>query len=376
MIHVIFTMANNSSVPYFNWFAEEIHRYPDVKMTFLALTNERPRMLDDMKERGSDCYWIPFNWRKRKTSMVAAVPKLYRLFRRLKPDVVHAHLFDDSVPVLLAARLAGIEMRVITKSDSAFHWYFAPKGIALDRFNNRNATHIVAISGENKNFLLEKEKADPAKVSLIHHGVPLGYINSWKEERMERLKDRFGTKGKIVIGTVARMIEWKGYRHIIEAAREVVKKRSDVVFLFTGVGDQEKELIDLIKEKGLQDHIIFTGWVEREDIPSLYRIMDIYLHAASFEPFGFVVAEAMLSGVPVVSTLTGAGADAIIHKENGYLAPHKDAAELANGIAFMLESDRKAIGEKGKARALELFDFRIMLEKHIQLYKDTLEKRT
>lgn len=368
MIHVLHIMANNSSVPYFNWLAGENRRHSGFRFSFVAMNNTRPAMLDEMKAAGCDCYWIPFDQGKRKRSMLKAVPSLIRLFKQVKPDIVHSHLFDDSVPSLFAARMAGIRTRFITKQDTTFHWYYAPGGVKYDRLNNRNATHIVAVSEECRQFVLEKEKAEPGKVSLVHHGIPFEKLAEQDEQVKQELRSRYHLEGKTVIGTVARLIEWKGYRHIIEAAPAVVKQYPNVRFLFAGQGPQEAELRKMVSDRKLNDHVVFAGWVERSAIPSLYGIMDIYLHAASHEPFGFVIAEAMANGTPVVSTPTGAAKDGIVHRKNGYLVEGAIPEGIVQGIEFMMGADRKQLGEAGRKTAQELFSIERMWKGYAALY--------
>jgi len=118
-----------------------------------------------------------------------------------------------------------------------------------------------------------------------------------------------------------------------------------------------------------------TGYIEREKIPSLYSIMDIYIHAARYEPFGFVIAEAMLNGAPILSTKTGSALDAIQHKENGYLVDYDDVNGFVDGIRFLLNNDKKLIGEKGKQTAIEMYDFDKMWEGHISLYKKVISTK-
>jgi glycosyltransferase involved in cell wall biosynthesis len=368
-MHVVHLMANNSSVPYFNWFAEKASATPDVRLSFVALHSERPRMLDEMPARGCVAHWIRFEARRRPRSMLLALPQLWQLFRRLRPDVMHSHLFDDSLPSLLAARLAGVRVRVVTKQDTSFHWLYAPAGVKYDRFNDRNATHIVAVSGECRDFLLERERADPAKVHLIHHGIPVERLSAQSEGTKASLRERFGLRDRFVVGTVARFIPWKGYRQIVEAAELVARARPDVRFLFVGEGDQRQEIEQLVRAKGLDQHVVFCGWVEREQIPSLYGVLDTYCHAAAFEPFGFVIAEAMANGVPVVSTATGAARDAIRHEENGFLSHERTGEALAEGILFMMQSDRRRIGEAGRRTAVEMYSVDRMWERHVALYR-------
>ncbi len=373
MIQVLHIIANNSSVPYFSWLAKQSKHQQELKLSFAALHSERPAMLDEMKGLGLDCYWVPFSQAKRGSSMMKAVPALWKLFRSVKPDVIHCHLFDDSVPALIAARLAGIKVRVITKQDTGFHWHYAPKALKFDRLNNRNATHIVAVSGECRDFVLEKERADPKKVFLVNHGIPLEELSAQSDNTKTVLKQRYALDGRLVIGTVARYIDWKGYKHILEAAPKVVEQYPEAIFVFAGSGPQEDELRSIVKEKGLENHVVFTGWLKRDEIPSLYGVMDIYLHAASLEPFGFVIAEAMANGLPMISTPTGAAADGIIHKENGYLLAGKDLAiEIPEAVSWLMQNDRKKMGEQAK-KASEKFAFINMWNGYSELYRKALK---
>lgn len=373
-MHVLQIIANNSSVPYFNWFADRIGQYPGMKFSFVALYHEKPAMIDEMKKKGNDCYWIKFDHRHRKKSMITSFFKLYKLFRHLKPDVVNTHLFDDSLPALFAAKLAGVKMRVITKNDTAFHWMYSPQWVKADRFNNINATHIVAISGEAKKFIIEKEKADIDKICLIHHSISISDSTHQTAQDKAELKKRFGLENKMVIGTVARYIDWKGYRYIIEAARTIKEKHKDVKFLFAGHGEQKTELQELVKKHGLGEYIVFTGWIKKEQMPSLYGVMDIFLHAAIMEPFGFVFAEAMANGVPIVTTPTGVAGDVLKDRETCYFVKYKDAQGIAEGIEWMLEhpAERAVMKEKIKEIAKEQLSVEKMLDDYIRLYKGEL----
>jgi glycosyltransferase involved in cell wall biosynthesis len=293
--------------------------------------------------------------------------------RRLRPDVVHCNLFDDSVPGLMAAWLAGIKVRVITRQDTGFHWMHAPRWVRLDRWNTRVATHVIAISGECERFLLEREKAPPAKVHLVHNGIPPERFTLQRPEVMERLRQRFGLVGhRPVIGTVARFIAWKGYRHIVDAARLVVAKHPQARFLFCGSGPQEQHVRAWVAEAGLNDHVVFTGWVERSEMASFFGLLDVYLHAARLEPFGLVYAEAMMNAVPVVSTRTGAASDAIIDGVNGLLVEEPVASALANAVERMLGSDKQAIGQAGKTTAMRMYTFDVMWNGTMAVYRKAL----
>lgn len=101
----------------------------------------------------------------------------------------------------------------------------------------------------------------------------------------------------------------------------------------------------------------------------MYALLDVYAHAANYEPFGFVIPEAMMNAAPVVSTPTGSALDAIKHKENGYLVNYKDANSMAEGINYTIEhgADFK---EKGRITAFEMYNFELMYDNYIKLYGD------
>lgn len=370
-MHVVHVIANNSTVPYLNWFAERLDKYPDVKFTVISMYPEKPNLIEEMNELGCDAYWIKYESSKRKSGMIRTFFQLYRLFKMLKPDVVNAHLFDDSVPALLAARFAGVKKRVIRKQDTAFHWYFKPMWVWIDRFNNLNSTDIIAISKNSKKFLKEKEKTMESKIRMIHNGIPIKSFTAQVDSDKEFLIKKYGLEGKIIIGTIARYIEWKGYKYIIEAARTLTLKYANLKFLFVGYGEQQQQLEELVKSYGLSEYIIFTNWIDRKYIPSLYGIMDLYVHAAIMEPFGFVLVEAMANGVPIVTSNTGVAADALEHKVTCYFTGDKDPNGIAEGVQWMLENpkEREAMKDKIRKMAAEEFSVEHMLEEHIKVYK-------
>lgn len=374
-MHVLHTFANNSHVPYLTWFAERAASEKNIRYTFLIMHSERPVMIEEMKQLGFECIWIPFDTKKRKWGMISALPKLWWHMRKAKPDIVHCNLFDDSVPGLIAAWLAGVHVRVITRQDTAFHWFHAPRWVWLDRWNTRLATDVIAISNECQQFLVEKEKAPPSKITLVHNGIPPERFTHQIDHVRSSLRERFKLEGRYpVIGTVARFIEWKGYRHIVDAAAHIVQKHPKALFLLCGSGAQEIEVRLWVAEAGLQENVVFTGWVERDHMPSFFSLLDIYLHAADLEPFGLVYAEAMMNAVPVVSTPTGAALDAITDGVNGILAA-RNGESLASGVERLLAADPVAIGNAGRATALAMYPFDTMWNGTVQLYERALARK-
>ncbi|MEZ4791352.1 MAG: glycosyltransferase family 4 protein [Flavobacteriales bacterium] len=372
-MHVLHTFANNGTVPYLTWFTDRAKREGAPHYSFILMVPERPPMIDEMWEKGFQVIWIRYDDRRRKRGLLRALPLLWWHMLRLRPDIVHCNLFDDSLPGLIAARLAGIRRRVLTRQDTGYHWMHARRWVALDRWNNRMATHIIAISEENKRFIVEQEGADARKLHLVHNGIPPERFTRQDEGVMHGLRERYGLSPEhLVFGSVARYVQWKGHRHVVDAAARIVSQHPNARFLLCGSGALRPQMEELARTLGIASKVHFIDRIEPADMPSFYGILDVFLHAAVMEPFGLVYAEAMMNGVPVVSTRTGAAADAIIDGENGILVDGPSGEALATGVERLLERDRRAIGLAGRATALRMYPFDVMWTGTLGVYQKAM----
>lgn len=367
--HIIMIIANSPNPSYFKWFAELNTKTNEFKLTYVFLLTENTNMAETYKSNGVDVHWFKFNYAKHKpTQYLRLTFQLLKLFLKLKPDIVHSNLFDDSLPALFAAKLAGVKKRIITKQDTGYHILYHPKYIKLDRFNNSNATHVIPTSSETKELIMKYENPDISKVRIISHGMSEAGITKCTQQQITEFKTRYNLKDKIVLGSVSRYIELKGYRYIIEAAKLAVQKYPNLHFLFIGSGQQQEELNQLILRNKLENHITLTGRIDFNLIPAAYQSMDIFIHASEVEAFGFVFAEAMFNKVPIISTNVGAARDALTHKENAYITGFKNPEDIAAGIDFMMQHDRVKMAEKAYMICKEKFSIEIMWENYKTIY--------
>jgi len=374
MQKVTLIIAHNTSVPYFIWLAELSFVRKDVEFSFIALNETEPIMSKKLSEFGCLTYWIKFSQNTRKRSMIKSFFKLYFLFKTIKPDIVHTNLFDDSLPGLLAAKFAGVKKRVITKQDTFFHWNFAPQWVWADRFNNFIATHIHSVSTNNYDFIINKEKARKNKVFLVRNGFKYDEITKSSQISIDDFKARYNLYDKIVIGTVARFIEWKGHRLIIEAAKEIVKIYPHAIFLWVGYHPNltyQNQLKHEIKSNKLEKNIIIIGYLERYLMPSFYQCLDIYLHPAINEPFGFAISEALMNEIPVITTRTGSS-DLMEHMKSGYIIDMNNSDQIVVGLTNFItqEENRKEIALNGKEYAIKELQFEKMYYNYLKMYSN------
>jgi len=363
-------LSNASSAPYFNWFAAIAAERKDFDMSFVCLYHEEPQMIRDMEKYGFRTYWIRYDWHKRKSGLISAHFKLKRLFREIKPDIVHAHLFDDALAAITAAKAVGIAGRITTKGDASYHYYHKPQYVRFDKLINAKSTTVIALSGESRQFIIDKEDTDANKVKLVHHGLNIAEVTARDKDVIESFRVKWNLHHKSVIGTVSRFIPWKGYMDIVDVVKAVSSVNPNVRFLFCGSGEEENQVREKISRLNLHDYVIFTGPIAPDHMPSLYGVMDIFLHAARHEPFGLVIAEAMLNGVPVVSTRTGAAADAVISGEHGYLCEYGNIPALAESILKLTDAKlARSMGQQCIPRATDLFAIETGYRNHLKIYQ-------
>ncbi len=376
-LHVVLIIANNVTVPYFTWFAQELFKRNDqsVKLTFIMLCLAEPTFAKEMEQYGNDVYWVKFDVTHRKRFFFPAYFQLRKIFKKIKPDIVNTHLFEDSLPALWAAKHAGVKTRIITKSDTSFHQFYAKKGVKLDNFNNRNATHLITISAESENFIKKYEKNWEGKITLIHHGISSDVFTRPNKQITDKFIKEWGLANKFVVGTVARFIEWKKYKDVVDVAAILAPQIPEVCFILLGSGPQKEEILSLIKQKKLEKHFFIPDFIHPVNMPSVYETMNAFLHTAYFEPFGFVISEALVSGIPVVSTPTGAAADAITHKQNGWLGNYNDPKSLADCLLEVYRQKLEKPWLPARETGLKHYDFKIMFDNYFKLYRSCVSEK-
>lgn len=327
-------------------------------------------MIGDMKQFGFNCHWVYYDSNKRKRGLIAAYFRLKKLFRQIKPDIVHAHLFDDALAAITAAKAVGVPQRITTKGDASYHFFHTPQHVHFDKMINSKSTTVIALSNESREFILSKEGVSPDKVKLVHHGLNIAEVTSQDSNDVEFFRKPWKLEGKTVVGTVSRFIPWKGYLDILEVVKKVSAINPDVLFLFCGSGEQEQIIREKVKSLQLSEFVVFTGPIPPGKMGSLYGTMDIFLHAARHEPFGLVIAEAMLNGLPIVSTPTGAAGDAVISGEHGYLCEYGNTQSLADSILKLTETEiARQMGKNCVKRATEMFAIETAYENHLKIYQ-------
>lgn len=249
-----------------------------------------------------------------------------------KPDLVVLPGYSDiSVWAgLIVAKLKGTKVLVCidsTEMDKKRIWWkefvksvFARSCAAAFCYGLASALYAQKLGC--KNVVLRYQATPNQEIERIYDEV---YI------KRDEIKRKYGLKTKNFI-YVGRLSEEKNVETLIRAFHEISKEADDWGLIIVGNGPERERLETMVGCLGLSDYVFFTGGVSWREVPIFYALADVFVLPSASEPWGLVVNEAMVCGLPViVSNRAGASFDLVINGKNGFtFNPHnwKALAEL------------------------------------------------
>ncbi|MEU6385735.1 glycosyltransferase [Streptomyces bauhiniae] len=237
---------------------------------------------------------------------LAALPRLARLIRRGRYDLVHTHLYRACLYGRLAARLAGVRAVVATEhslGDSQMEGRPLNSGVrALYLAGERLGRSTVAVSPTVAARLTRWGVPEP-RIAVVPNGIDLEPFR-FDPERRTRVRAQLGlSQDAFVIGGIGRLAPGKRFDILIEALAQLPP---DCRLLLVGGGAEESALRRTAAAAGVADRVVFTGEVPGlpdgsagPDLPAMTSAMDVLAAPSPEEAFGLAVVEALAAGLPV-----------------------------------------------------------------------------
>ena len=221
--------------------------------------------------------------------------RLYNMTDDFDFDVIHAHDWMTFPAAIGIADKTGKPLIVHVHNTIYDRYLGNASNIEKDIERNGmiRADRIIAISGYVKDMIVNKYDIDPAKIRIVHNA---------KNTLMEAVPDAgpINIKDKKVVLFTGRITVQKGPEYFLYAAKKVLEKRKDVVFVMAGSGDMMSQMIRLTAELDISQNVLFTGRYNPSQGKSLYKRADCYVMPSVSEPFGIVPLEAMAQGAPCI----------------------------------------------------------------------------
>jgi len=360
--NVTYVISQVSHSKLFEWTALLLNR-DKYNLSFILMHKTVTEFETLLRKQGFSVHRIHY---ESKSDMISCIRKINRILRKEKTDIIHTHLFEGGLAGMTGARLARVKKRIHTRHDAMIHHDYHPGAVKYDKFTNRIATEIIAITENVKQILIDLENVDPAKVTVIHHGFELREFTDVSTERQTTLENKLFPKQRPfpVIGAISRFIEWKGLQHTIEAFEKVLLKNPNAHLLLANAqGPFEVQLYAMLKKLPSSSYTLVKF---ESDVAALYQCMDIFVHVPvdmRAEAFGQVYIEAMAAGIPMVVTASGIAPDCIVNREHALVVPFKDSLAIASAIQELIDVSElgKQLAHNAKEMALKNFDIAQMI---------------
>ena len=289
--------------------------------------------------------------------------------RNFLNNIVRIEALKNNIPYILSGHgtVVRIERKVFI--NSIFDKFFGNSVL-------RDASGFVAVSeSELKQF--EEMGVSPDEVRVIYNGIELDDYRDLPPKG--EFKKNFGLEGKKVILYLGKFTPRKGMDFLTRAfARLKKNSRDDIKLVFVGndMGFKSK-VLEIIKEEGLSDSVVFTGLLTGRDKLAAYVDADVLAYPAVHEIFGLVPFEALMCGAPVVVT-DDCGCGLIIEREGaGETVKYNDTRALADKLGKIL-SDGEEVSEsvkKGQEFIEKNLSWEIIGKRYEEFYKEVLGKK-
>jgi len=209
------------------------------------------------------------------------------------------------------------------------------------------------------------------KIDVIYNGVDAGKFKfDWTETERRDWRARFALPEEKIVMYVGRFVREKGIHVLLNAASVVLAQEPRTKFVIVGGGYRE-HLEKFVRWYGLQEKVLFTGFMANRSLYQVFRIADVAVFPSLYEPFGIVALEAMAAGAPVVTSDAGGLKEVVLHDKTGTLAFAGNAESLAWAMLNVLRDPTRAgrLKKAAEARLVSDFDWSGLATQTIAVYE-------
>jgi len=365
-----------------------INRLPATRWrhAVIALTQVAPPM--QARVTRPDVTYVSLN--KSPGHLFPLYPRLVRLFRALRPAIVHTRNLA-ALEAVVPARLARVPAVV--------HGEHGRDANDIDGRNVRNlwtrrllspfVTRYVALSAELEHYLAERVGIAPSRVTRIINGVDTATFSPHAGRGLDtefvapRSRERapidgcpFGDPRHFIVGTVGRLEAVKDQtnlaRAFVSALRRHPGARERLRMVIVGDGPLRADVLRVLDEAYATPYAWLAG--ERHDVADVMRGLDCFVLPSLAEGISNTLLEAMASGLPVIATRVGGNAELMEEGLTGRLVPRADPEALATEILRYFDDPLLARRHGGAGRSLveKRFSLDLMVRRYDELYASVL----
>jgi len=312
------------------------------------------------------------DWRARR--------ELQHIFERIRPDVVHTHSSKAGIVGRSAAANAGVPVIIHTIHGMSFNRTQAKPVQVFYRFLERQAarhtTALVSVADAMTDQAVAAGLAPGDRFVTIRSGMEIDRFAPRADLRVRFRREWGVADDQVVVGTIARLFENKGYEDIIAAMPSAVARQPKLKFVWISDGARRVRYQRQLEAMGFSDHVHMVGLISPDEVASHLNGFDIVLHASRWEGLPRAVVQGLLTEVPAISFDNDGAPEVVIPEETGILVPYGDTRLLADAIVTLSANAelRRTLGRRGRTRCATMFDWHKMVADLETLYQKLADR--
>ncbi|MBD3268162.1 glycosyltransferase [bacterium] len=302
--------------------------------------------------------------------------KLFWLFKKEKPDIVHTHTAKAGTVGRIAARLAGVPVIVHTFHGHVLHGYFQSWKTEFFRviecfLAKFCSSKIIAVSECCRQDLIEYKIGRDDHIRMIPLGLELDRFRESQPDVRSQLREEWQVpQNGFLIGMIARMVPIKRHEDLFHAIAMVLRDYPDTYFAIVGDGERRRDLETLANELGIRHRTMFTGF--RDDTERVYQAIDLTVLTSGNEGLPVTIIESLSAGKPVVATRVGGVPELVEDGKTGFIVEPRNPQSIADGLKKALADieKTKGMGKQAQEETIAKFSSRRLIRDMETLYEE------
>jgi glycosyltransferase involved in cell wall biosynthesis len=300
---------------------------------------------------------------------------LAKIARGRRPDILHLHYTGFLNFYSWIARLRSIRRVFFTDHHSRQAGYKPGRAPfwkrSVVRFINSPLTKVISVSKYGYDCITAFDLLPRSRFEMIYNGVDLTRVKADPQLAVDFRRRYSIPEGRAIVTQVSWIIPEKGITDVLETARLVIQHDRNVQFVLVGDGAYREQYMKDAAAMGIEDHVTWTGMVKDPFGEGVFAAADIVCQFSRWEEvFGWMIAEGMAHGKPVVATRVGGIPELITDGVTGHLVERGDTKAMSERLLALLADPalRIRMGAAGRETVSEKFDLRKNVAQLVRAY--------
>lgn len=311
-------------------------------------------------------------------SLIKKILFCWKIARIYKPDLIigtgrHTTWFAALISFLTRRPLItighGTEFTQVTSKND----------LRNNRLAYNRSTVLIAISEHTKQ-VIQSIGLKPKKIEVIHNPANETIFKQLDIEQVQKFKNLKGLKNKRLLLTSGALTERKGQKVVIECLPKVLERHPDLVYVAVGLPNKKREFLELAKQLGVEDNVLFPGVVEINELILWLNACDLFIMTSiddkgDYEGFGIATIEAALCGKTSIVSDNGGLPEAVVNDVTGIVVQEKNILETSKAISFLLSNPVKLseLSQNALERACAKYTYKMKAEEYNKVLSNLIE---